>query len=127
MVDRVLAVKLLPNLALPAGDDELDDDEAAGNSLGIEFPAALPETDCREFACKLLVPEAMFGAPLLPLAGCASGVWTELNLRRPANNCLLVFLVVDVVGRRVVELLDGAGVVLVVEVVDRAAVAESLV
>lgn len=54
VVERVRAVKLLPNLVLPAGDelDEADDDDAAiGDSAGALAP--FPETDWPEVACEL--------------------------------------------------------------------------
>lgn len=69
----------------------------------------------------------MFAELAAPLPAGSAGPCAELNLRLPANNCLLVFLVVEVVGLRVVELIDGAEVVLVVELVARDAAAVSLV
>lgn len=58
--------------------------------------------------------------PFPALAGVEAEVDSG-NLLRPENNCLLDFLVVEVVGRRVVLEAAGAGVVLVVVLVDLAA------
>lgn len=93
VVDRDLEVKLFPNLIL-AGD-ELDV-AGEGESDDIEL---LELTTTTELGVETL-PESELLDP---------------NLRRPANSCLLDFLVVETIGLGVVVEDDGAIVVLVVD------------
>lgn len=101
------ALKLLPNLVLtgPAGDDEADDDDADAAVEDSELDDELGE----ELSAPLVA--SVLGEP--PVVVDVD----EGSLRRPAKSCLLDLRVVELVGRRLVVLVFGAGVVVLLVVV----------